>query len=163
MLVLAGGAAILVVAIAAWALHAPVVDHWLAIHTGTADEAGPYYAFWSGFGSDLAEFGLISAVATTAYQTVKRYNCHEPSCWRIGNHPAAGGQFFLCYRHHPDYQGSRPTADIIGRLHRDHLRRQAALGDILGRTDENVPPSHGDRARSDPLAPPDAPSDHALR
>jgi hypothetical protein len=123
MLALTGAAAILVAAITTWALHAQAVDHWLAIHTGTVDEPGPYYAFWSGFGSDIAELGLLSAVATTAYQMFKKYNCHEPRCWRIGNHPAAGGRFSLCYRHHPDYRGTKPTAEIISRLHRDHLQR----------------------------------------
>lgn len=121
---LTGAAAILVIAITAWALHARAVDHWLAIHTGTVDEPGPYYAFWSGFGSDIAEVGLLSAVATTAYQTVKKYNCHEPRCWRIGNHPAAGGRFSLCYRHHPDYQGKRPSAEIIARLHSQHAEHE---------------------------------------
>jgi hypothetical protein len=28
--------------IVAWTLHAPVVDHWLAVHTGTVNEPGPY-------------------------------------------------------------------------------------------------------------------------
>ena len=39
------------------------VRHWLALHTGTL-HGGPdlYYNFWSGFGSDLGEATLISAV-----------------------------------------------------------------------------------------------------
>jgi len=43
-------------AVVAWVLHASLVNHWLAVHTGTVNEPGPYYGFWSGFGSDLAEF-----------------------------------------------------------------------------------------------------------
>jgi hypothetical protein len=35
-----------------WVLNAGPVDHWLAVHTGTVNEPGPYYGFWSGFGSD---------------------------------------------------------------------------------------------------------------
>jgi hypothetical protein len=54
-------------------------------------------------------FGIIGAIATAVYQLVKKYNCHYPGCWRVGNHQAAGGQFSLCYRHHPDYQGRKPT------------------------------------------------------
>jgi hypothetical protein len=100
--------------------------HWLQVHTGTANESGPYYGFWSGFGSDLEEFGILGAVGAGIYQLVKKYNCHEPGCWRIGQHPAAGGQFLLCYRHHPDYQGRKPTHELIERLHREHLERQAA-------------------------------------
>src|ERR1700740_2343485 len=41
--------------------------------------------------------------------------------------PAAGGQFLLFYRHHPDYQGKKPTHELIERLHREHLERQAAI------------------------------------
>jgi hypothetical protein len=110
-----------------WGIHARLVGHWFQVHTGFRNEAGPYYGFWSGFGSDLTEFGIIGAIATGVYQLVKKYNCHEPGCWRVGNHPAAGGQFNLCYRHHPDYQGQKPTHDLIERLHRDHLERQVAI------------------------------------
>ena len=125
---------LLMVAIAAivpWVLHGSVVDHWLAVHTGTVNEPGPYYAFWSGFGSDLAEFGMIGAIGTGVYQLVKRYNCHQLGCWRVGNHPAANGQFVLCYRHHPDYQGRRPTAELIARLHREQRDRELAIHDKL--------------------------------
>jgi len=91
-----------------WLQHARLMGHWLQVHTGTVNEPGPYYGFWSGFGSDLAEFSILGAIGTGVYQLVKKYNCHEPGCWRIGNHPAAGGKFLLCYRHHPDFQGKRP-------------------------------------------------------
>jgi hypothetical protein len=111
----------------AWVLKAHLVNHWLAVHTGTVDEPGPYYGFWSGFGSDLAEFGIIGVIGTGVYQLVKKYNCHEPGCWRVGTHPAAGGQFLLCYRHHPDFDGKKPTHEVIARLHREHLEYQAAV------------------------------------
>jgi hypothetical protein len=74
-------------------------------------EAGPYYGFWYGFGPDLEEFGILDAIGAAIYQLVKKYNCHEPGCWRIGNHPTAEGRFNLCYRHHPDFQGrSQPMS-----------------------------------------------------
>jgi hypothetical protein len=120
-----------VAGLAAWLLHAQLVGHWLQVHTGIANESGVYYGFWSGFGSDIEEFGILGAIAAGIYQLVKKYNCHEPGCWRIGQYPAAGGQFLLCHRHHPDFQGKKPTHDVIERLHREHLERQAALHDKI--------------------------------
>ena len=116
-----------VAGVALWLIHARLVGHWLEVHTGTVNEPGPYYGFWSGFGSDLTEFAIIGTIATGVYQLVKKYNCHHPGCWRVGNHPAAGGQFSLCYRHHPDYQGKKPTQELIQRLHNEHLERQTAM------------------------------------
>jgi hypothetical protein len=113
--------------IIAWVLHSRQVGYWMQVHTGTVNEAGPYYGFWSGFGSDLEEFGILGAIGAGIYQLIKKYNCHSPDCWRIGRVPAADGQFMLCYRHHPDYQGVKPTRELIERLHREHLERQAAL------------------------------------
>ena len=114
-----------------WVITSRQAGYWLQVHTGTVNESGPYYGFWSGFGSDLAEFGIIGAIATAAYQLFKKYNCHEPGCWRVGSHPAAGGQFSLCYRHHPDYRGKKPTHELIERLHQEHLARQAVIHDKL--------------------------------
>jgi hypothetical protein len=37
----------------------------------------------------------------------------------------------LCYRHHPGYQGKRPTGETIARLHRDYSARQVAIHDKL--------------------------------
>jgi hypothetical protein len=130
------------VAIVLWVLNARPVDHWLAVHTGTINESGPYYGFWSGFGSDLTEFGIIGVLATGIYQLVKRYNCHEPGCWRVGTHPAAGGQFHLCYRHHPEFQGQKPTHELIERLHRENAERQAAIHSKLAAIDQRVSPHH---------------------
>jgi hypothetical protein len=68
--------------------------HWLAVHTGTVNEPGPYYGFWSGFGSDLGEVALLGAVLG-AY---RKHNCHEPRCWRMGRHIVDGTPW--CNRHH---------------------------------------------------------------
>jgi hypothetical protein len=138
-------------AIALWVLDASQFGHWLQVHTGTVNEPGPYYGFWSGFGSDLEEFGILGAIGAAVYQLVKKYNCHEPGCWRIGQHPAAGGQFLLCYRHHPDYQGKKPTHELIERLHREHLERQAAMHGQLN------------QAHRRPTAKPGAPADDVHR
>ena len=125
-------------AVTAWIAQTPHFGHWLQVHAGVVNEPGPYYGFWSGFGSDLEEFGILGAIAAGVYQLVKKYNCHEPGCWRIGQHPAAGGQFLLCYRHHPDYRGKKPTHEIIERLHREHTERQAALHSKLDELHQHV-------------------------
>jgi hypothetical protein len=137
---LVGVVAVSVAVATAWCLHASPINHWLAVHTGTVDESGPYYGFWSGFGSDIAEFGILGAVGTAIYQQVKKYNCHQPGCWRVGTHPAAGGQFVLCYRHHPEYAGKKPTGDLIERLHRDHVAHQNAIHNKLQDIHEHVRP-----------------------
>jgi len=131
LIALVGLLALLAVGIASWVLRASVVNHWLAVHTGTVNEPGPYYGFWSGFGSDIAELGILGAIGTAIYTQVRKYNCHEPGCWRIGTHPAAGGQFVLCYHHHPDYQGQKPSHDLIARLHREHVEQQTAIHNKL--------------------------------
>jgi hypothetical protein len=137
---IAGLALLGVAGVVAWILLAGAVNHWLWFVTGTKG-SGPYYGFWSGFGSDIAEFAILGAIGTGIYQLVKRWNCHEPGCWRVGTHPAAGGQFLLCYRHHPDYAGKKPTHELIERLHREHAAQQAMiahkLSDVRERTAAN--------------------------
>jgi len=87
-----------------------LVQHWLAVHTGTVNESGPYYGFWSGFGSDLGEVAIVGGLVHMARQ----HTCHEPGCWRIGHFADASGTFKLCGRHHPD---------IEGKLTHRHIRR----------------------------------------
>src|SRR5262249_35203288 len=142
-----------------WLDHARVMGHWLQVHTGTVNEPGPYYGLWSGFGSDLEEFGILGAAAAGIYQLVKKYNCHEPGCWRVGTHPAAGGQFLLCYRHHPDFQGKKPTHELIERLHREHAEQQAALTGKVHAIHEHVV-ARGNR-NEPTVATPDDHADHA--
>lgn len=91
--------------------------HWLAVHTGTVNEPGPYYGFFSGFGSDLQEFGVF-ALLFGAYH---RHNCHTPRCWRIGRYHVAGGEFTVCGRCYP---GGPPQARHILAAHQAHVRRQ---------------------------------------
>jgi Protein of unknown function (DUF3040) len=134
--VLASGAAIVVAIVVL--LRLPHLGDWLQVHLGIVNEGGPYYGFWSGFGSDLAEISVLGAVGTAVYQLVKKFNCHQPGCWRVGNHPAAGGQFMLCYRHHPDYRGRPPGAELIERLHREHNERQALLHTRLDEIHERL-------------------------
>ena len=146
-----------------WLQHARLMGHWLQVHTGVVNEPGPYYGFWSGFGSDLAELSILGAIATGIYQLVKKYNCHEPGCWRVGNHPTADGRFHFCYRHHPDFQGRKPTHELIERLHHEHLEREAAIHSKLDEIHERLiarpaaaddvrapgPPAHNAQAGGD--------------
>jgi len=94
---------VVIVAIAFLIAFFDVVRHWLALHTGTL-HGGPdlYYNFWSGFGSDLGEATLISAVGIGVYTGARKVNCHTKGCWRIGHHPLDGTPYILCRHHHPD-------------------------------------------------------------
>ena len=56
---------------------------WIEVHTGTVNESGPFYGFWSGFGSDLGEVTLLAA----AYGLYRAHNCHAHRCPWIGRHP----------------------------------------------------------------------------
>jgi len=137
-IVIVFAACAVVVGLGIWLQHARLAGHWFQVHTGIVNEPGPYYGFWSGFGSDLEEFGILGAIGAAIYSLVRKYNCHEPGCWRIGNHPAADGQFHLCYRHHPDFQGKKPTHELIERLHREHLERQEAIHAKLSEMHEHM-------------------------
>lgn len=88
--------------------------HWLAIHTGTINESGPYYGFFSGFGSDLGEIALVGAMIAM----VRRHNCAVHRCWRIGRLATAGGHL-VCRRHMP---GGAPSHGDVVRAHNSAIR-----------------------------------------
>jgi hypothetical protein len=83
--------------------------HWLYVHTGTGNEAGSYYAFWSGFGSDLGEITLLGAVIAL----LRHGNCEVRGCWRLGRH-ATAARHKVCRRHHP---GDHLTAEDVHAAH----------------------------------------------
>jgi hypothetical protein len=91
------------------------VLHWLAVHTGTVNEPGPYYGFWSGFGSDLSMFAASIAA-------LRHLNCGAPRCWRLGRFPTADRMHRLCVHHHPDLQGKKRTLEEIHGAHKDALQ-----------------------------------------
>jgi hypothetical protein len=107
-----------------WWWHA--LQHWLAVHTGTVNEAGPYYGFWSGFGSDIGEVTIVGGLLAI----YKKHNCHSRWCWRFGHHDfadeATGITWKLCRAHHPAHPGRRLTRDHIARIHKSN--REAARG-----------------------------------
>lgn len=87
------------------------IIHWLAIHTGTLNEPGGYYGFWSGFGSDIGEVALIGAVVAM----YRKHNCHVKGCWRIAHFPIEGTPFIVCRKHHPKID-KKLTAEHAAKL-----------------------------------------------
>lgn len=83
------------------------LQHWLAVHTGTLNEPGPYYGFWSGFGSDIGEISIVGGMVTIVLGLLHKTNCHHAGCWRIGRHHVDGTPW--CNRHHEDAR-QRSTA-----------------------------------------------------
>jgi len=90
------------------------LQHWLAIHTGADNEAGSYYGFLSGTGSDISELAIIAGLVTV----VRRHNCEVKRCWRLGRHGTAAGHN-VCRRHHPD---GHLTVEHVHRMHRAALK-----------------------------------------
>ncbi len=80
-----------------------VFQHWLAHATGSYDTPGSAhnYNFWSGFGSDLGELTIITALIGTYF----KHNCHMKHCLRIGRHVVNGTPW--CNKHH---EGARQDA-----------------------------------------------------
>ena len=99
--------------------------HWLALHTGTL-HGGPdlYYNFWSGFGSDLGEATLITAVGVGVYTGVRKVNCHTKGCWRIGHHTLEGTPYILCRKHHPGVPTRGASHQHILEQHRKYKEAQ---------------------------------------
>ncbi len=118
---------LLVVGIAFLIAFFDVVRHWLALHTGTL-HGGPdlYYNFWSGFGSDLGEATLISAVGLGVYTGVRKVNCHTKRCWRIGHHQLEGTPYILCRHHHPDVPTNGASHEHILEQHRKYKEDKEA-------------------------------------
>jgi hypothetical protein len=73
-----------------------VLWQWLLIHTGTVNEPGPWYAFWSGFGSDIGELLILGGLI----QFFRHHNCHVRGCWRIKTSTDPAVHAPACRRHH---------------------------------------------------------------
>jgi hypothetical protein len=102
------------------------LQHWLAVHTGTVNESGIYYGFWSGFGADLGEVTLITTVGLGVYTGVRKANCHTKGCWRIGHHQLDGTPYHLCAHHHPDVpEGGASHEEILEHGRRAREERKA--------------------------------------
>ena len=105
------------------------IRHWVALHTGVLN-GGPdkYYNFWSGFGSDLGEATLISAVGAGLYTGLRRVNCHTKGCWRIGKHQLAGTPYVLCHHHHPGVPSKGASHEHILEQHRRYQESRGSNG-----------------------------------
>jgi hypothetical protein len=116
-----------------WGITALVIwyhswQHWLSHGTGSYDTPGVahHYNFFSGSGSDLGYVTILGGLVTIIWHIYSAHNCHDPEgwlpwgCWRIGKYQAAGGQFKLCYKHHPDHMGKKPTRELIHCLHQEY-------------------------------------------
>jgi hypothetical protein len=104
---------------------------WCEVHLGIHSEAPPYYAFWSGFGSDLGEYLIVWGIFHGLYMHWRFINCHEPWCPRILRHRSAGGIYGYCTRHQPGHEkfgGKMPPREHRVRLHREHLAASKSRG-----------------------------------
>ena len=63
--------------------------------SGSSNPSGNQYGFFSGFGSDLAEFAIVGALIG-AY---KHHNCAVPRCPRFGHHEVKGTHYKTCHKH----------------------------------------------------------------
>jgi hypothetical protein len=99
------------------------VWHWILQVTGTANESGKWYAWWSGFGADLAE-GAIFLSLVGLYH---RHKCQ--SCWRpalkFGLGKVEGTHYETCHKH-------TNTADHEA-LMKQHALRHPALHERLNK------------------------------
>jgi hypothetical protein len=126
---LLGSAVIAIAAFALWWDNGG--QGWLAIHTGTRNEPGVYYAYWSGFGSVIPWSLLaLGGVVGVLIAFLRKVNCHERGCPLIGRFPIAGGNFHYCGKHHPDWKGKHPTREWILHRHEEHKGEGRLLNEI---------------------------------
>ena len=69
--------------------------HWLLHALGIDTQQSYNYDFVSGVGPMLLVLLGYAGV-------IRRINCHQQRCWRIGRYHVAGGQYTVCRKHHPD-------------------------------------------------------------
>jgi len=74
--------------------------HEIAHLMGLDNLAGYWYGFWSGIGSIFIPPTLTSTPIVLVM--LRRHNCHQHLCWRLGRHPVEGTPYVLCRRHHPE-------------------------------------------------------------
>lgn len=98
--------------------------HWLAVHTGTVGEAGPYYGFFSGFGSIILPPFLDGLVFAALFWW--HHQCAVHGCWWYARRTTAAGER-ACWKHHPH---KKRTADDVHAAHHAARRAQVAGKDV---------------------------------
>jgi hypothetical protein len=112
----------------AWLMHG--IDsffHNVFVWTGTYNESGGWYGFWSGFAGG---FGIL-AIFVVGYRKI---NCHTQRCWRIGHHDLTvkqsdtdpGTTYRVCRHCHPEIKGQRFSRAELHAMHNEHVKDQAA-------------------------------------
>lgn len=96
--------------------------HWLAHVLGLDSVSGYWYAFWSGFGGDLA---IVGTLLSAPLVLLRKHNCAVRKCWRIGRHKIPGTEHVCCRRHTP---GGAPEHAHILAAHRAHQERTGKDG-----------------------------------
>ena len=96
--------------------------HWFEVHSGTVNESGPYYGFWSGFGSDLGEATIVVGIVATW----RHHNCHVKGCARLGR-KVDGTPYLACPKHHPDHKGYKRNV-TLEELHIAHKKAKNSKG-----------------------------------
>lgn len=85
------------------------ITHFLVYVLGLDNEGGRWYAFWSGFGSDVSELSILGAVGVM----VRKHQCHYPRCPRIGRFRVPDKPWVLCHKHHPDGAPTKAEIDSL--------------------------------------------------
>jgi hypothetical protein len=86
--------------------------HWFEVHTGIVNTGGPYYGFWSGFGSDLGEATLLAGALTMW----RHHSCHVRGCAHLGR-TVEGTPYLACPKHHPAHRGAKRGVSLESLLH----------------------------------------------
>ncbi len=81
--------------------------------------SGRWYVFWSGFGSDIAEFAILGSIITL----YRRHRC--ASCWRLAHHPVPGTIYKTCHKH--------ATEDDHNKLFEKHKRKFPKQHNLLNK------------------------------
>lgn len=100
---------------------------WSATWTGTDNcinvpqqyvQVCKHYGFWSGFGSVMpwTLFSMSTFFAGLAL-LFRHTNCHEKGCWRIGKFELSGGEYKVCGKHHPGFEGKHPSLEHMWASH----------------------------------------------
>lgn len=87
-----------------------MIGNWLYHYFGIGG-SGPWYAFWSGTGSDIGEITIVGGVVAM----VRHINCVHTPCWRLSRHVTADGHK-LCRVHLAMPKDALNLPDI----HEDH-------------------------------------------